>query len=143
MVIVNKYIKVMVGRNFLIVSLMLYKCAITKICSVATITLITYDHNRNQKIPPHHDLDIIIYYYHVQYGLEISCFAIAIPILVDSHVSRDIVHMCMSPTLYNLREPFRTSRAVGTTILILSKAGAGPVTLCSNFKASTYIVLHL
>ena len=49
MAIVNKYIKVLVGRDFVILSLILYKCVlcIMKICSVETITLITYDHERN------------------------------------------------------------------------------------------------
>ena len=55
--------------------------------------------NEIKKIPSHHDLDIIIYYYHVQYGLDISCFATAIQVLVDFHISCDIVYMCMSPTL--------------------------------------------
>ena len=35
----------------------------------------------------------------MQYGLDISCFTTAIQVLVDFHVSRDIVYMCMSPTL--------------------------------------------
>ena len=97
--VVNKYIKVVVQRDLIISTLIIYKCdnlSIMKICSVATIT---YDHNQNQKIPLHHNLDIFIYYYHVQYCLDISCFATAIQILVNFHVSCDVVLSCMSPTL--------------------------------------------
>ena len=100
MVVVNEYIKVVARKDFIVLALIIYKCnnlSFTKISSVATIT---YDRNQNQKNPSRHNLYIFIYYHHVQYRLDISCFATAIQILVDFHVSRDVVGSCMSPTLF-------------------------------------------
>ena len=39
---------------------------------------ITFDHGRNQKIPPHHDLYVFVYYHHAQFCLNIYWFTSAI-----------------------------------------------------------------
>ena len=90
MVVVNIYIKVMVRRIFSI-SVMII-CKFLNFREEVTLKLgddwhiifaITYDHGRNQRIPLHHDINISIYYYHAQYGLDIFCFASAIQIFVE------------------------------------------------------------
>ena len=105
MVVVNTYIKVVVRKNFLILIMIICNCCNTTNFRETQIVAFLYDQGWNQKIPSHHNLYIFIYYYHVQYRLDISCFVTAIQILVDFHVSRDVVGSCVSPTLSPTRIP--------------------------------------
>jgi hypothetical protein len=65
--------------------------------------LITSDQGKKQKRNLRHDLDISIYYTLAQLGPHIWHFARAIKFFVKtrqlSRKSRDVVGLCMSPTL--------------------------------------------
>jgi hypothetical protein len=49
-------------------------------------TLYIYNNGQNRKNPSHHNF-FFTYYHHVQYGLEIYCFATAIQKFVLCHVT--------------------------------------------------------